>query len=180
MKLSDEISTKLINWCRGTGYEIVIPNYYVGAYEMDVFRLMPSGLVIEYEIKVSRSDLKADLKKGYTTGWNENKVHHLKHEEMKAGKRKCNRFFFVVPKDLIKENECPNHCGLIYYDSGSFDVIKNAPYLHKEKVKIEEYKTISTGLAFREQRLRSNMNFYKWKMEEKESIIKNLTAQLTK
>ncbi len=47
-------------------YTYVLPNVYVGRFERDVICLNKKSCYwSEYEIKVSRSDFKQDLKKGY-------------------------------------------------------------------------------------------------------------------
>ena len=63
MQLKDEIMFKLTTFIRKIPNEVIIPNFYFGWYEMDVFRLTSSGFVTEYEIKTSRADLKNDFKK---------------------------------------------------------------------------------------------------------------------
>jgi hypothetical protein len=152
MKLSDKISLTLQRMAKGSSaYEILIPNYYYGYHEMDLFRMMPSGLVIEYEIKISRSDFKADFKK------------IDKHKRLVGGLGP-NRFFFVVPENLVKEHEVPDYAGLIYYSSGvsiysdaeyeTMDIIRNAPMLHKKKSwekYPDVYKMLAQSLAFRDQ-----------------------------
>lgn len=89
----------------------------------DFFSFLWSGYCQEVEIKLSRSDFKADFKKP-------------KHEAIKQGKFKgvANRFYYAVPNGLIKENEIPDYAGLIYVSEfGSLNVIKKAPLLHRLK-----------------------------------------------
>ena len=64
MKLADKILFDLMNFAQG-GRDIVIPNFYYDWYEMDLFRLTHSGIIYEYEVKISRADFKADFEKGY-------------------------------------------------------------------------------------------------------------------
>ena len=57
-----------------------------------------------------------------------------KHEEIEKGSHKTNKFFFVVPKGLVKPDEVPKNCGLIYYDenrSDKFEIIKTAKFINK-------------------------------------------------
>ena len=86
--------------------DIVIPNYYVNMFEMDLFVMKQSGIITEYELKISRSDFLADFKKKWGPDF--------KHDLLKSGKRKCNRFYFVVPENMVTIGEVPKHCGLIY------------------------------------------------------------------
>lgn len=152
MKLTDKISTQLTS-CIGNPTDIVIPNFYVGRYEMDLFRLTPALFVYEYEIKVSRSDFKNDSKKGYT---NWKGVTTKKHELVQNGKR-CNRFFYVVPFNMIRIDECPEYAGLIYYKDGRFDIVKHAKLLTKEKQKVDIYYKLTKKLAFRSVILRNKL-----------------------
>src|SRR5687768_13284257 len=105
-----EIQLALMNWVRSTPSDIVVPNYYVGRWEMDVCKVTKAGQMTEYEIKVSRADFIKDFKKScmMATGVMETKVtpggyqyqdHVLatqtKHSQIQTGKH-CNRFFFVI------------------------------------------------------------------------------------
>jgi hypothetical protein len=73
--------------------------------------------VTAYEIKVSRQDFLRD-----------NKAHeYLAY---------CNEFYFACPKDVIKENEVPEACGLIYVsDKGTLKIVKKA---HHRDIEIPE------------------------------------------
>lgn len=177
MKLSDKIISKLLTWIdRST--DIIVPNYYIGRWEYDVFRLTDSGIVYEYEIKISKSDFKNEFKKSFENIKRENgqlvlldETNHSekglkkryvtesisKHDEILKGKR-CNRFFFVVPENLIQTSEIPDHCGLIYFSDRSFRVVKNAKMIHKQRVNPDIYQQIAKKLSFREKNLRRKLN----------------------
>ncbi len=149
IKLSDKISIEIMNQLAGTRSDIMLPNFYVGRYEMDVFKLTKSGFISEYEIKISKSDFLADFRK-YDC-WNGKKT--LKHDLIKSGGRACNRFYFVTPQNILTIKDIPPHSGWIeMHDSGYLDVKKNAPVLHKRKY--EDFDTLSRTLAFREANLR--------------------------
>lgn len=47
--------------------------------------------------------------------------------------KRPNYFYFAVPPDLITADEVPQYAGLVYVKDYSFDIIKKAPLLHKEK-----------------------------------------------
>lgn len=49
-----------------------------------------------------------------------------------------NRFYFAVPKDMVKIDEVPEYAGLIYFGTLSAKVVKQAPYLHKEKINVKQ------------------------------------------
>ena len=69
--------------------------------------------VIGYEIKVSRADFLSD-----------NKYPHYMET--------CNRFYFVVPKGLIKKDEVPRNVGIIEYNNGNLRQTKHAIYEKRE------------------------------------------------
>jgi hypothetical protein len=158
MKLADKIKFDLMYQARSHAYDIIIPNFFVGYYEMDVFKLMQSGLIVEYEIKISRSDFFADFKKG----------EGQKHSKMKQKECTCNRFYYVVPEGLIKVEEVPDYAGLIYYKQykyGWCETIKNAPLIHKIKQPDNIYKHLAHKLSFRSQLIESK--YRKLKHEQK-------------
>ena len=117
-------------------FDVVAPSIVAPRWaEMDVFGLMKSGYVHEFEIKVSKSDYKADFKK--TTCWKGYKFEGLKHHQLQAGECYPNRFYFVLPAHLA-DVELPDYAGLILaygneYGGVQLKWIKQAPTLHKEK-----------------------------------------------
>ncbi len=156
---ADKIKKDLMGWSRSSGYDIIIPNYYLGNYEMDLFRLTPAGLITEYEIKTTRADYKADFFKEQSGCEN-------KHALMTGKKCLCNRFYFVVPKKLVQVAEVPAYAGLLYYKGKrGFEVVKNAPLIHKEKQPPAIYKDLAVSLSFREQVLRERIVQLKKKLK---------------
>jgi hypothetical protein len=133
---------------------------------MDVFKLTTSAYVIEYEIKVSRVDFYKDTYKGDGD----------KHERLANGTSRCNRFFYVVPSGLVKVEECPDYAGLLYYDGWGFQVIKNAPLLHKTKQRDADYRKLALKLSFRSQLIESKYRrsvVDRKKLEEKLNEVLN-------
>lgn len=160
MKLANKIQKELIKWCPAQAYDIIIPNFYHGIYEMDVFKLMHSGYVVEYEIKISKSDFKADFKKGN------------KHSLMEDKKCMCNRFYFVVPEGLININEVPKYAGLIYFTKNEFfHIIKTAPLIHKQMN--VNYKSLCHSMSFRERNIRGKLNYMEFSHERDLIKLKN-------
>lgn len=139
MKLSDKIKWRLLTWCRSHAYDIVLPNYYWFDYEMDICKITQSGYIVEYEIKISRADYKADFNKNF--------YGYTKHDMLRSGKG-ANRFYFVVPENLVQISEVPEHCGLIYYSEYKITIIKNAKLLHRNH--FTNYKRVAHKLADRE------------------------------
>jgi hypothetical protein len=89
---------------------IIVPNVYWGLglkHECDMIVVSPAGFATEIEIKISRSDFKADFKKnnekygsGDLKGWG----HYSS---------KIKKFYYAVPHDLNIEDLLPPRTGLI-------------------------------------------------------------------
>lgn len=120
----------------------------MGIGEADVISITKSGFVNEFEIKLSRSDFNADFR---NKEW--------KHRSMKERKGPtidirykttwfhcANKFWFVVPENLITLDEIPEYAGLIYINKNALSIIKNAPRLHAHKATEELYKKIAHNL----------------------------------
>ena len=96
--------------------------YIFSDWEIDVLSLNKNGYITEFEIKVSRSDFKADAKKKKWQ-WYVNKVEKLTP----------NYFYYVCNDGLILPDEIPSFAGLMYATTHSLKVVKKAPILHKYK-----------------------------------------------
>lgn len=156
------IQPRLFQHLYKKGHKLIVPNFqgfFTG--EIDVCSVMKSGLVNEYEIKISRSDFFADAKK-------ENK--HTVFEKMSAGvffeKRSYysgsgiyqieftapNYFYYVVPTDLVKTEEVPHYAGLIYINpENSFDLrsVKKAVRIHQQPMPTEIRAKAAVALMWR-------------------------------
>lgn len=146
IEILDNFYFKQVKYC--------INNVYVFKYnwESDFLILRKNGYCAEYEIKISKSDFKADFKKLQKhsileTGkyiqkrkrflkYNEKRLPIYKYwEEEKEYKLRPNKFFYVVPKGLITIEDIPKYTGLIYINEDkTIQVIKEAPFTHKEKL----------------------------------------------
>lgn len=117
-------------YCKGS---IVVPNCCALTHEADVLVLRKTGYVAEFEVKVSRSDFKADFKKVD------------KHRFLSGGHPWCaNEFYYACEDGLIKPEEVPVYAGLVYIHTRWFSnasgqyysvltatVVKKAPRIHK-------------------------------------------------
>jgi hypothetical protein len=159
MKFADLITNKIFSTFYQFG-DIIVPGCSCGFQEVDVMRVLAtSQYVYEYEVKVSRSDFRADFKKTD------------KHQKMVSGESFCNRFFFVVPDGLVNKNEVPSYAGLIYADKyGHLRIVKPAKMLHKRTVPIEWYKRLAYTLSFREHTAKSRLRYVESKLKEQKSI----------
>jgi hypothetical protein len=114
-----DIVTSLMIYYRQYRYRI--NNVYVFAWESDFIAVTKSGYVIECEVKISRSDFLADIKKDkhklLTRVWPTDMI--------------PNRFMYVAPSGIIKPEEVPPYAGLMQYER--MYTLKNPPLLHKQK-----------------------------------------------
>jgi len=132
-------------------YKLANAYIFKGDWESDFFVQKQNGYCYEFEVKVSRSDFFNDKKKiskhlilstgkfvEQTKIWNENHTSYddrftTVSEEKDHGFRP-NKFFYVVPAGMITIDELPPYAGLITYDGGSITPVKEAPFIHKEKL----------------------------------------------
>jgi len=134
-----------------------------GYSEMDICKLTNTDYIYEYELKVSRGDF---LKESKNFIENKDRQKYMKHKFMqtlyeekkfKTRSRKTykvpNKFYFVCPKDMIKIDEILPYHGLIYIDeNNNFEVVREASFLHKNKVDnktiFRMLKTLSERIVF--------------------------------
>lgn len=87
----------------GWRQNIIVPNVSWGMpglrYEVDMFILRPSGYAVEVEIKISLSDIKADLKKAH------------QHDS-----NYFRELYFAMPQELIEKaiEFIPERAGIFY------------------------------------------------------------------
>lgn len=165
MKLADQIKYELIRWVESHAYDCVIPNFFVGGYEMDLFVLKKSGILVEYEIKITRSDFFNDFKKG------------TKHQRMIEKTCSANNFYFVVPEGLVSETEVPSYAGLIYFKSGRLWYVKGAERIHKNKYPGRE---LLHKLTFRCNNLTGKLRWQKYREQDLTKRIEQLKEALRK
>ena len=125
-----------------------------GLSECDVISISKSDYIYEYEIKISRSDFKADFNKEKHKLMLERKC--TKEIMIKENKEMIkdtlyltsNYFHFVTPTGLVSIDDIPEYAGLIYMDENlNFEVIKKAPLLHKEKASYNFIRQLSHNLT---------------------------------
>lgn len=125
-----------------------------GLAECDVISISKSDYIYEYEIKISKSDFKADFKK---------EKHKLMLEGVGTKERIIkennqmvedvwyltpNYFNFVVPENLISIQDVPEYAGLIYMNENlQFEIIKKPPLIHKTKATNNFIRQLSHNLT---------------------------------
>ena len=154
-KFTEEyIQKKLDGFFAESTKKYVIENLYVFSWESDKLIETRSGLIYEFEIKISRSDFKNDFKKKNKHVILEGKETHIptfdglepKYKEryeknyLVSHFKKPNYFYYAVPEGMIDKEDVPEYAGLIYVmpDDGEFKfnylkLVKMAPKLHDIK-----------------------------------------------
>lgn len=127
-----------------------ITNSFIYNWESDFFCRTKSGYTIEVEIKVSRSDFFADFKK--TRKHYLLQSHKLDFVSHRVSNKLVdpklhipNRFYYAMPRGLVKETDVPDYAGILWLDRieedwygtksivHKIDTGKPAPLLHKTK-----------------------------------------------
>lgn len=125
--------------------KLACPNYTAANWwEADLWAVTNSGYSTEYEIKCSRRDFKIDqLKTGdrweLARAKRAGRTLLTKHERLAAGDQAGpNRFYFVCPAGLLKEEEIPPWAGWIEMtDNRGWirpRIVRQAPQRHRVKV----------------------------------------------
>jgi len=152
-----------------------------GWWECDIFSLTRAGYMHEFEIKVSRSDFKADFNKCWDQ-WRSMRHRGIKklesdmskeevraslapvykHDLMKEGYTKGPKFFwFCAPEGLLEKKDIPDHAGFIEFpehnETGRIPwgmrVVKKAPTLHTTKFCEKRLKEMRARLVYRYQNI---------------------------
>lgn len=157
----------------------IYPNCYLGSWECDVLEVSKQGYASEYEIKVSVRDFKADGLKSTKTQKGKKLT---KAQTLKQGKR-VEKFWYVVPYGLIKEEDVPDYAGLIYVGNGrgrrernggqdlSYSVVRQAPLLSSRPLTPKKLEIIERNLYYRYHTLRQryyNLKHPKQTIKEQE------------
>lgn len=117
-------------------YDAMISNSWVTPHhEADMLAIRPSGLIDEFEIKLSRADFLADKKKQIT--YDKTRNDNFKLVELENGRTLINNFWYVIPKGLVDHSLVPHFAGLIEI-SNKVEVIKHPTRLHSRKA---DYRT---------------------------------------
>lgn len=113
--------------------------------ELDVVSISKSGMMYEFEVKISRSDFLADKKK------KKHAAYSLLPESL--GNSRCpNYFSYVCPNGLIKPEEIAAHTGLYYVDGEKVIEIKKPKimqqFIHNKKEIIEKISRVYSERHF--------------------------------
>lgn len=125
MKHTEKTILKAVQNYFSSGYNYGIKNSFIFRHdwECDFFCVSREGYSFEIEAKISKADFKNDAKK---------EKHKLFIDDT-TKRLRPNRFYYAVPKGLIKEEDIPKYAGLIYVDGTHAYIEKRAPFIHKTK-----------------------------------------------
>ena len=128
MQETKKIQESICKYLVHRGHESICENYKHIIFEMDVVSLSKSGMLHEYEVKISRSDFLADKKKHKKTGIT--KFERYDKPIMNRENECPNYFYYVCPDGLIDKNKIPIYAGLYYYADDLVWMVKNAKRIH--------------------------------------------------
>ena len=124
-----EIQEAICRYLSIKGHEHICENFGHTVCEMDVASLSKSDMLLEFEVKISRSDFLADKNKRKKYGLAKFEMYSqpFGHEE-----RCPNYFYYVCPEGLIDKDEVPLFAGLFYYNLDKKMVLVKSPKrIHK-------------------------------------------------
>ncbi len=123
--------------------DLLVPNVAVSGWEADLVRLTSSGLLHEFEIKVTRSDYRKDFAGKSVAKWVRRRALAERWERAPDLAPTPNRFWYVTPAGLLTVEELPDYAGLLEVvedcrnDRGeawyAVRTVKAAPVIHKQK-----------------------------------------------
>ena len=109
----DALAADLLDWRHGAG-EIAIERLHVRGGQLDVAAMRLSWshpMLTAYEIKISRADFFADVRAGK---WR----HYIESVE---------RIYFAVPRGMVRPDEVPVECGLLFRGPNGWYARRTAP-----------------------------------------------------
>lgn len=135
---------------------IIVPNIshgLNGMHECDLFLIKKSGVAVEIEIKISKSDLLADFKK--------------EHQHIDIQHRIA-EFYYAMPRELYEKciDLIPASAGIIVCERNSYKNV--VAHILKQAKKIKGYRTLTLEEQFKVARL-GCMRIFKLK----EKLLKN-------
>lgn len=155
MKTADIVLMHLIKKMISKTESIFLPNFHMEyeetntKWEADLFQLTKNDWTIEYEVKVSKADLRNDFNKNW---WAYDKTTARKHDFVLHGYR-SNRFYFVIPEDFTKDDKLmqiiPKEYGIITFNLDNKEIFKTyrqAKILHRDKT-IHRKFVVKTALS---------------------------------
>ncbi len=137
-------------WKHRSAATIMLPNFTPAEwYESDLYVVTNAGYSVEYEIKTSLTDFRADFRK-------KEKHRRLRGEYRASGRP--TRFFYACPAMVISLRDVPTYAGLAYFrwmddkyvgTTPAMTIIKDAPRLKGVKVARQTIATMRRSSYYR-------------------------------
>jgi len=142
--------------CVSKGHILVNPNSCVFGWESDFVSVTKNLMVHEFEIKISKSDFKADAKKEKSALMIDPvKIYYpdLPRHRIEVTVRRPNYFYYVVPQGMITPEEVPDYAGLIYacpwYDKGRLRIAKKVRRIHDQPIDQHQVLQLTRSVMYR-------------------------------
>ncbi|MBR5043025.1 MAG: hypothetical protein IKX67_07270 [Bacteroidales bacterium] len=154
---------KKLRWGYMSNPVYAIANLFVFDWESDFLLKTKAGYWYEVEVKISRSDFKADRK------------HKPEKYNILEGRRyglRPNYFSYCVPEDLLDKvaDLIPDYAGIVKVTSwGTVRIARCPRQLHGEKLGDDELKLL--------EKFYYNYSNLRWKEDHKDEIIRQLRAE---
>jgi hypothetical protein len=112
------------------------PNVYLFNWESDLLSICKKNMATEYEVKISRADFKADVKK-----IDKHKVLSEAYNGSPTRERLPNFFYYAAPKGILNLEDIPEYAGWVEIGIKSI-IMKEAPRLHRQGISEEDKITL--------------------------------------
>lgn len=166
MKHTEKSILKAVHNYFATDYKYCIKNSFIFRHdwESDYFCMNREGYSFEIEVKISKSDFKSDFKK----------EKHKVFVDKDRNKLRLipNKFYYAVPNGLIKEEELPPYAGLIYVNGSHANIVKRAPFIHKNKQEFR--KLLCDKFYYQWLQQKKDLNKVEYNLEIANNKIANL------
>lgn len=152
-----------------------IPNSNALGWEADLLSITGTGMVHEYEIKATASDLRADAKKskhkhfeGWLLGERTHQATAWGYDYESDILQPPNYFWYVVPDGLKDKVEDQRFGIIVYHDQHSrgVEVYRRAKRLHKTPATPKMIQQISRSMMFRFWSQRQELTTHKQTQQE--------------
>lgn len=143
------LQNEIFTHCDRRGHRYMLPNTTIFGWESDMVSVTAAGYICEYEIKCSRSDFRADMKKSRHRNLNSPNRVRLTLHKLPA------YFYYVAPRGLLKLVDIPEYAGLMSVERFCMmEIEKKAPKLHREPMTEHQRQWFERGLTVRYWQLR--------------------------
>lgn len=115
------------------GMKELFPNITIGCNEWDAVNISQAGYPTCYEIKISKSDFKVDMKKDRHLLLKNRQEQSPENKYIKLGILP-KYVYYVIHGFTLKDEEIPDYAGLMIVSKYGIEIQKQAPVLWKVKI----------------------------------------------